>query len=128
MSKSKASAATEPVMINDSNLSLAWSRLLLHVLDRAGTEVSPLILSVTGFDENGMVPEDSVVRRTLDRLLKRKDRSTVEQVAFTIFPQRVWEMSRGDRGAVSPPVAARRGPAVLPPSARDREPRESGQR
>jgi hypothetical protein len=97
MSKSKASAAPQPVMINDSNLSRAWSRLLLGVLDGAGTEVSPLVLSVTGFDDNGVVPEHPAVRQALDQLLKRKSRLKVEDVAFTIFPQRVWEMSRGDR-------------------------------
>jgi hypothetical protein len=97
MSKSKASAAPEPLMINDTNLSRAWARLLLGVLDGAGTEVSPLVLSVTGFGENGAVPEDSAVRHALDHLLKRKRRLKVEDVAFTIFPQRVWEMSRGDR-------------------------------
>ncbi|AUC94309.1 thymidylate synthase [Bradyrhizobium sp. SK17] len=97
MSKSKTSAAPEPVMINDDNLSRAWSRLLLRVLDGAGTEVSPLVLSVTGFDGNGVVPEDPAVRQAVDQLLKRKGRLKVEDVAFTIFPQRLWEMSRGDR-------------------------------
>jgi hypothetical protein len=84
-------------MISDSNLSRAWSRLLLTVLGGAGTEVSPLILSVSGFDETVIVPEDPAVRQAVDELLKRKGRLTVEDVAFTIFPQRLWEMSRGDR-------------------------------
>ena len=97
MSKSKASAAAEPVMINDNNLSCAWSRLLLGILDGAGTEVSPLVLSVTGFDDKGVVSEDPSVRQAVDQLLKRKGRLAVEDVAFTIFPQRLWEMSRGDR-------------------------------
>lgn len=97
MSKSKASAAPEPVMINDNNLSRAWSRLLLGILDGAGTEVSPLVLSVTGFDNKGVVSEDPAVRRAVDQLLKHKGRLKVEDVAFTIFPQRLWEMSRGDR-------------------------------
>lgn len=97
MSKPKASAAPEPVMISDNNLSRAWSRLLLRVLDGAGTEVSPLVLSVTGFDDDGVVPEDPAVRQAVDQLLKRKGRLKVEDVAFTIFPQRLWEMSRGDR-------------------------------
>jgi hypothetical protein len=97
MSKSKASAAPEPVVINDSNLSRAWSRLLLNILEGAGTEVSPLVLSVTGFDEKGVASEDPAVRHALDHLLKRKNRPTVEDVAFAIFPQRVWEMSRRDR-------------------------------
>lgn len=97
MSKSKASAAPEPVMINDNNLSRAWSRLLLGVLDGAGTEVSPLILSVTGFSDIGPLPEGLAVRQALDQLLERKGRLKVDDVAFTIFPQRLWEMSRGDR-------------------------------
>ena len=97
MVRLKARVAAEPVMINDNNLSCAWSRLLLRVLNGAGTEVSPLVLSLTGFDEKGMVPEDRAVRQTLDQLLKRKGRPKIEDVAFTIFPQRVWEMSRDDR-------------------------------
>lgn len=97
MSKSKGSAAPVPLLINDSNLSRAWSRLLLGVLEGAGTEVSPLVLSVAGFDEQGAVVEDSAVRHGLDELLKRKSRLSVEDVAFTIFPQRLWEMCRGNR-------------------------------
>ncbi len=97
MSKSKALAAPEPVIINDNNLSRAWARLLLRVLGGAGTEVSPLVLSLTGFDDKGVVPEDPVLRQAVDQLLKRKGRLKVEDVAFTIFPQRLWEMSRGDR-------------------------------
>ena len=97
MSKSKASAAPEPVMINESNLSRTWSRLLLRVLDGPGTEVSPLVLSLTGFNPNGIVPEGLAMRQALDQLLKIKGRLKVEDVAFTIFPQRIWEMSCGDR-------------------------------
>ena len=98
MSKSKASPAPAPTVIDDNNLSGAWARLLLRVLGGAGTEVAPLILSLTGFGENDTVPEDMAIRQALDRLLKRKGKFVVEDVAFTIFPQRLWQMSRGDRG------------------------------
>ena len=97
MSKSKSSAAMEPFVINDTNLSRAWSRLLLRVLNAAGTEISPLVLSLTGFDETRSAPEDPAVRHALDHLLSRKGRHNVENVAFTIFPQRLWEMSHGNR-------------------------------
>ena len=97
MSKSKASAAAEPTVINANNLGLAWSQLLLGVLEGGGTEISPLILSLTGFGEKGEVPEDPTVRQALDQLLERKARFKVDVVAFTIFPQRLWEISRGDR-------------------------------
>lgn len=97
MSKSKLYAAPEPTMISDSDLSRAWSRLLLGVLDGPGTEVSPLVLSLTGFGAGGAASEDQGVRQALDQLLCRKGRLKVEDVAFTIFPQRLWEMSRRDR-------------------------------
>ena len=97
MSKSKRRTATEPIVIVDSNLSHAWLRLLLCVLHGPGTEISPLVLSVTGFDDEGVVPEDTAVRQALDQLLKCKRKLEVEDVAFTIFPQRVWKLSRGDR-------------------------------
>jgi hypothetical protein len=97
MSKAKKSAAQPPFMIDDTDLSRAWARLLLHLLDGAGTEVAPLILSLSGFDESGAVAEDLAVRQALDRLLKRKGKLVVDDVAFTIFPQRLWQMSRGDR-------------------------------
>lgn len=97
MSKAKMLMAPPPVVIDDTNLSRAWARLVLQVLDGAGTEVAPLILSLSGFTDNGVAAEDSAMRQALDKLLKRKGRLAVEDVAFTIFPQRLWDMSRGDR-------------------------------
>lgn len=97
MSKARTLVAPPPLVINDTNLSRAWARLLLRVLDESGTEVAPLVLSVSGFAQSGKAVEDPAVRRALDNLLTRKGRSVVENVAFTIFPQRLWKMSRGDR-------------------------------
>ena len=97
MGKAKALVAPPPLVIDDTNLSRAWARLLLQVLDNAGTEVAPLILSLSGFAQNGATVEDPAVRQALDLLLERKGRIVVENVAFTIFPQRLWEMSRSDR-------------------------------
>ncbi len=96
MSKSKTSVALAPMLIDDNNLSRAWSRLLLQAVDQGGTEIAPLILSVSGFGKNGSVPEDAAVRDTLDLVLRRRGRLVVEDVAFTIFPQRLWEMSKKD--------------------------------
>ena len=59
--------------------------------------VSPLVLSVTGFDARGRAYEEPNVRTALDHLLELKDRHSVEAVAFTIFPERLWQMSRGNR-------------------------------
>ncbi|MCY4593173.1 MAG: hypothetical protein OXC19_00050 [Bryobacterales bacterium] len=97
MSKAKTVVAPLPTVIDDTNLSRAWARLLLKVLDGAGTEVAPLVLSLSGFAQDGQAVEDAALRQALNQLLIRKDRMVVEKVAFTIFPQRLWEMSRGDR-------------------------------
>ena len=97
MSRARTRTAPPPMVIDETNLSRAWARLLLQVLDGVGTEVAPLILSLSGFAQNGKAVEDPAVRRALDQLLMRKNRIVVENVAFTIFPQRLWEMSRGDR-------------------------------
>ena len=97
MSKAKTLASSPPLMIDDTNLSRLWARLLLQVLDGAGTEVAPLVLSLSGFAQDGTAVEDPSVRQALDQLLVRKGRIAVEKIAFTIFPQRLWEMSRGNR-------------------------------
>ena len=97
MTKRRAMVAQAPELIIDTNLSTAWERLLLRVLDGAGTEVAPLVLSISDFDQNGKVSEDPTVRNALDELLTQKGRVNVEDVAFTIFPERIWKMSRGDR-------------------------------
>ena len=100
MSKSKASAAANPVLIDDDNLLRAWSRILLNILNGTGTEISPLILSATGFDEETPVVECSAVRQTLDQLLKSKGKHDVEAIAFAIFPQRFWQISDGNRAVL----------------------------
>ena len=56
-----------------------------------------MILSLSGFDQNGQATEDPTLRAALDDLLKKKGYNKVENVAFTIFPQSVWRISRGDR-------------------------------
>jgi hypothetical protein len=96
MSKSN-SHADEPTIIADTNLSRAWARLFLQIFDSRRTELSPLTLSLTGFDTDGGIAEIAGVRESLDRTLKLKHKISVETVAFTIFPERLWKIARGDR-------------------------------
>lgn len=86
-----------PLLINEPDLSRAWAKAVLHVVDHAGLEISPLVLSVTGFDDNGTAAENKAVRHALDNLLLAKGLRNVEDVAFTIFPQRLWQVAQGDR-------------------------------
>jgi len=96
MSKSN-SHADEPTIIADTNLSRAWARLFLQIFDSGRTEISPLTFSLTGFDADGGIAEIAGVRESLDRTLKLKKKISVETVAFTIFPDRLWKIARGDR-------------------------------
>lgn len=86
-----------PLVIAERSISAAYARLLLHILSHAGTEVAPLVLSVDGFGPDYAVPEDTVLRAEMDKLLVAKGKLTVEDVAFTIFPERFWLMAQGDR-------------------------------
>ena len=96
----KRAQSTSPVLVDESDLSRAWAKAVLHVLDHSGLEISPLILSVSGFDEDGGVVETPAVRTALDTLLLAEQMRSVEDVAFTIFPQRIWQVAQGDRAAL----------------------------
>lgn len=93
----KSSHTIHPVLIEDNNLSRGWAKILLHIANNTGHEISPLILSVTGFNEQGVSNETSPVREELDKLLIQKRFRNVEDVAFTIFPQRLWQVAQGNR-------------------------------
>lgn len=91
MSKS-SSVAMEPFIINETSVSRAYATVLLRVAQGRGKEVSPLVLSVSEFEQ-----EDDELRKSLDTLLRSKGKCIVEDVAYTIFPDRLWQMAQGDR-------------------------------
>lgn len=96
MSKS-SSHADEPTVVSDTNLSRAWASIFLRILDRPGSEVSPLVLSLSGFDEEGRLSETETLRHALEQVLMQKGKISVEDVAYTIFPERLWQIARRDR-------------------------------
>ena len=44
---------TNTTVIEDDNLSRAWARTFLHVLDHPGKTIAPLLVSLTGFSDDG---------------------------------------------------------------------------
>jgi hypothetical protein len=96
MSKSN-SHAVEPTVVCDHDLSRAWASVFLRILDGRGSEVSPLVLSLSGFDDQGGVSEIAPVRQALDQVLTQKRKISVEDVAYTIFPERLWQIAGRDR-------------------------------
>ncbi len=93
----KNDATKTPKLISESNLSKAWAEAILHIMDHSGKEISPLLISITGCDVSGVASEDTAVRSELDILLNKKGFRNIENVAHTIFPQRIWEISKKDR-------------------------------
>lgn len=97
MTKATRPDNPEPLVIVAKSISEAYSRTLLHILEHPGNEIAPLVLTIDGFGEGYDIPEDIRVRAALDALLGKKKKRDVEDVAYTIFPQRLWTMAQGDR-------------------------------
>ena len=80
----------------NSNLSLAWAEVLLKLLERGVTKLSPVVVTVTEFDESSLPIEHDAVRNALDRLIPQ----TCHTVANTIFPNSLWLPSTNDDAQV----------------------------
>lgn len=68
------------------NLSLAWSEVLLKLLDRGINKLSPVIVTVSEFDAESLPVEQDAVRQALDAIIRQPCRT----VASTIFPNSLW--------------------------------------
>ena len=88
---------TSPVTLVADNLSVGWG-LVLDALAQPGvTRLAPLTLAITGFGAKGIASETPAIRSAVDQFLESQGKRDVENVAWTIFPQRDWEISDGDR-------------------------------
>lgn len=97
MSNRLKPVAPEPRLVSETSISRAYARILLDVMAGPGKEIAPLYVSISGFEGGSPPAEDRDFRRAMDELLRRNDKRDIEDVAFTIFPQRYWEMAKGDR-------------------------------
>jgi hypothetical protein len=94
---SRVKTSAEPLTISASSVSEAYAKILVQIADHPGKEISPLVLTISGFGGHGETPEVASIRVALDALLAAKGKISVEDVAYTIFPQRLWVMAQGDR-------------------------------
>jgi hypothetical protein len=83
-----------PHYLEDRNLSRAWAKAFLAVMDRGVKEISPLTVAVEGLDE-GRSLEEPFIRRALDDALKEHNKFSCHTVANTIFPRRLWNPELG---------------------------------
>lgn len=88
--------STSPLLIEEVTVSRAWAAAILHVLSHPGKTISPLIVSITGFDKN-QISEDTSFRSAVNDALEATDEQSVHTVANTIFPLSLWRLARGNR-------------------------------
>jgi len=94
---SKSIDANTPDVIDGSNLSWVWAEAIRRVQANRGQTIAPLVISISGFDAAGNPLEDPKMREDLDKLLAAEGERDIETVAFTIFPERLWQIAGGDR-------------------------------
>lgn len=85
--------------IHEENLSVAWGKAVLRVLDSGVNEIVPLIVTVDGFNKNGEVQSIPEIQGALDAVLSSSGKQSCETVASTIFPRSMWNPKR-DRHAL----------------------------
>lgn len=80
-----------PYLIEDTNLSLAWYRAMSQIVDNSGSEITPLVLTLTGFNET------ENFRQKLDDNLCENGFDPISTVSETIFPESLYRRHRFDR-------------------------------
>lgn len=83
--------STSPFLIENLNLSETWVAALNKIDQHSGSEITPLIVTITDFTEL-----DSV-RSAIDNSLNSHKLPTVETVSATIFPDSLYEYAGYDR-------------------------------
>lgn len=89
----------QPMMIREDNLSIGWGRAIMTLMQPGITRITPLTLTIDGFGDDGVAQENPEIRKAVDEFLEAQEKRDTENVAWTIFPQRYWELSGGDREA-----------------------------
>ncbi len=84
----------EMCCIQDTNLSNAWAWAFLESIKHSDGEISPLVVTITGFADSRPA-EDTSVRQALDNALAEKNQYSCDTVASTIFPQSLWNPEQG---------------------------------
>ncbi|WP_273210106.1 hypothetical protein [Runella zeae] len=80
-----------PLLIQETNLSIAWWKILNHAIQNSDREITPLMLTLTNFSES------KEIRNILDQSLKDNKKAQINTVAETIFPDSLYQLYRYNR-------------------------------
>lgn len=89
-------SSPSPHLVEETNLSRAWGKALLQIVDGSGTKTIPAIVSIAGFQE-GEAQEDAAIRRELDACLRGRGMQAVHTIANTLFPRSLYRLAKFDR-------------------------------
>jgi hypothetical protein len=81
---------TIPLFVEDTNLSVAWARAFLRVMERGVRGLAPLVVHLTGFRDNEP-QESAAVRMCLDDTLRDLGRYSCQTNANLICPIAWWD-------------------------------------
>ncbi len=85
----------EQFVVTGPNLSHVWAQVFLRSTAVGVGDSCPLVVTITGFDDDGKVEEDTTIREALDDSLETlKTGLDCRQVASTIFPASLWNPDR----------------------------------
>ena len=80
---------TDSLHIEDTNLSRAWARGFLALMEYGVAEIIPLVVTVKDIADVQSIEMPSI-RQALDQALLRNDKYSCQTVASTIFPRSLW--------------------------------------
>jgi len=88
----------KPILIDRTNLTLAWAEAFIAVRATPGHRQNSLTLSFSGLD-HGEIAEEPSIRAALEAAMDDAGMQRIQTVANTIFPEALWRRAKGDRNA-----------------------------
>lgn len=82
------------LFIEEDNLSLAWAKSFAKLIESGVQEITPLVVTVTGFT-NGCPMQNTEIQKQLDSVLLKNNKFPINTVANTLFPQSLWNPNTG---------------------------------
>jgi len=82
-------STSSPIIIDHSNLSVAWAHALLEVMKPRERDLRPIVLTIGGF-EGDQPSEVKELRDSLDDRLTALGKNSIDISALTIFPYKMW--------------------------------------
>ncbi len=80
-----------PLLVEETNLSTAWCKIVDHATKSPTRELTPLLLTLTDFGET------QSIREILDADLKKNNETSIDTVSETIFPDSLYKLFKHDR-------------------------------